>query len=143
MKFSDPDSYFSAIQSIVEEKIRTAYEEGQFDDLPGKGKSLDLRRDATVNPSLRVSCQVLRNAGILPPEMRLRREICDLKGLLNQIDNEEDALDLVKDINEKVLECNMMSGLTMSSEVQEVYGARVLEKLRSRKDRYRSESSNK
>jgi hypothetical protein len=75
--------------------------------------------------------------------MRLRREICDLKGLLNQIDNEEDALDLVKDINEKVLECNMMSGLTMSSEVQEVYGARVLEKLRSRKDRYRSESSNK
>jgi len=139
MIFTSSDSYFSALQSIVEEKIRTAYEEGQFDDLPGKGKPLELHRDAAVKSSLRVSCHVLRNAGILPPEMRLRREICDLKGLLNQIDNEEDALDLVREINEKVLECNMISGLSMSTEVQEVYGERVLEKLRSRKERCRIE----
>lgn len=143
MRFTDPDSYFSALQSIVEEKIRTAFEEGQFDDLPGRGRPLDLKGDSTIHPSLRVSSHILKNAGVLPPALRLRREICDLKALLNQIHDEDEAMGLVREINEKVLECNMMSGLSMNSEVQEVYGERVLEKLRSRKERYRLENSRK
>lgn len=131
------DGWFRAMQSVVEERIRKAQEEGLFDDLPGKGKPLKLDDDSMVAPHLRASYRILKNAGILPPEMQLRKEVHHLRQLLGQVECEADARQLVREINERITASNIMGGFSVSSEMNQVYSEKVLDRLRSRKARYR------
>lgn len=68
--------------TLAEEAIRLAMERGEFDDLPGAGRPLDLDEAPLVPEELRMAYRVLRNAGYLPPELEARREIHDLRQLL-------------------------------------------------------------
>ena len=55
--------------SIAERKIAEAIAAGELDDLPGAGKPLELEDDALVPEELRMTFRILRNAGIVPPEI--------------------------------------------------------------------------
>jgi thioredoxin-like negative regulator of GroEL len=68
---------------IAEAKIVAGIEAGEFDDLPGAGKPLDLEDLSRVPPHLRAGLKLLRNAGVLPPEAEARREIHSLGGLID------------------------------------------------------------
>jgi len=57
------------LDSLAEQKIAAAIDAGQFDRLPGAGKPLDLDDDALVPADLRVAWRILKNAGVLPPEL--------------------------------------------------------------------------
>ncbi len=72
------------IDRLAEARIQEAMAEGQFDDLPGRGRPLPLDDDALVPETLRVAYRLLKNAGYLPPELSLRREIRDAEALLAQ-----------------------------------------------------------
>jgi DnaJ family protein C protein 28 len=50
-------------RDIVERRIQEAQKEGQFDDLPGKGKPLDLLENPFVKPEWRLAHRMLKNAG--------------------------------------------------------------------------------
>ncbi|ROR34438.1 DnaJ family domain-containing protein [Inmirania thermothiophila] len=63
------------IDQIAEARIREAMAQGAFDGLPGAGRPLVLDDDRHVPEHLRVAYRILRNAGFLPPEAALRREI--------------------------------------------------------------------
>lgn len=77
------------IYSNVEARIRDAIERGDFDDLPGKGKPLDLSEWEKTPPHLRMSYSILRNAGYSPRELHTRAEIAELKAMLqSEPDNE-------------------------------------------------------
>lgn len=65
--------------SLVEERIQEAMRRGDFDDLPGAGRPLELDDDALVPPEVRIGYRILKNAGFLPPELLERREIADLE----------------------------------------------------------------
>ena len=58
---------------------------GDFDDLPGTGRPLDLDDDRLVPPELRIAFRILKNAGLAPPEVVVRREIAALEAVLHQI----------------------------------------------------------
>ncbi len=60
---------------IAEAKIQDAIERGDFDALPGRGKPLQLEDMSHIPPHLRLGYKVLRNAGVAPPEVELRREV--------------------------------------------------------------------
>ena len=79
------------IDSLAEEQIQSAIRRGEFQNLPGKGKPLDLDDDIWIPDELRVAYRVLRNAGCLPPTLMLRHEIHELESLLPHVDvdNEE------------------------------------------------------
>ena len=62
-------------ESSVEKQIRQAMEEGAFDDLPGKGKPIDLSENAFEDPDLRTAHRLLRNAGFAPPFIEERKDI--------------------------------------------------------------------
>jgi hypothetical protein len=66
---------------IVEQKILAAMERGEFDDLPGQGRPLDLREDPLVPEELRMAYRLLKNAGFIPPELEAQKEIRDLEHL--------------------------------------------------------------
>ncbi|GGJ96122.1 DUF1992 domain-containing protein [Lentibacillus kapialis] len=54
---------------IVEEKIRESIENGDFDNLPGKGKKLNVRDELPgLSPELNQAYKILKNAGFVPEE---------------------------------------------------------------------------
>ncbi|HLV82082.1 MAG TPA: DUF1992 domain-containing protein [Chthonomonadaceae bacterium] len=60
---------------IAERKIQEAIEEGQFDNLPGKGQPIVFTDDPMTPPHLRLANRILKNAGVLPDWMQLQKDI--------------------------------------------------------------------
>jgi len=58
-----------------EEQIRKAMEEGQFDDLPGKGKPLKLDENPFEAEEWRLAGKILRDGGFTLPWIERRKEI--------------------------------------------------------------------
>ena len=83
----------------AEEKIREAMDEGVFDNLPGKGKPLVLDDDRSVPEDMRLAFKILKNAGCLPIEMEVRKEIYSLRQLLNAAVDEDTRRELRRELN--------------------------------------------
>jgi DnaJ homolog subfamily C member 28 len=66
----------------IEDHIRKAIEDGQFSDLPGKGKPLHLDENPHANPEWRMAYHALKNSGFSLPWIEKRQEI--LEALENQ-----------------------------------------------------------
>jgi hypothetical protein len=86
-------------ETIAENRIRAAQEEGLFSNLPGKGKPLNLEDDHNVPEDLRLTFKILKNAGCLPVEMELNREIYNLRQLLTSAIDESARKELRRDLN--------------------------------------------
>lgn len=69
-------------ERIAEQRILDAIARGELDNLPGAGEPLDLDDDALVPAEMRLAFRVLKNAGFIPEEIRLRREISDLEAIM-------------------------------------------------------------
>jgi hypothetical protein len=78
---------------IAEQKIAEAIARGEFDDLPGAGKPLELDDDAHIPEDLRVAFRILKNAGYVPPEVESLREVGELERLVgaHDVDSPEKA----------------------------------------------------
>lgn len=74
---------------VAETRIQEAIERGELCGLPGEGKSLQLDDDSTVPEELRVAYRLLKNAGFLPPELQLRKELREAEQLLQQLPESE------------------------------------------------------
>ena len=59
----------------IDEIIRRAMEAGQFDNLPGKGKPLNLEDNPHEDPAWRMAHHVLRNGGFSLPWIETLHEI--------------------------------------------------------------------
>lgn len=70
------------IDRIAEARIQEAIERGEFENLPGTGKPLVLDDDSLIPEELRGGYRLLKNAGFLPPELELRKQIRELEDLL-------------------------------------------------------------
>ena len=73
-------------ESLIDQKIREAMEQGEFDDLPGKGKPVDTSENPFEDPELRLAHRVLRNAGFAPSWIEERKDIeAELEIARNQL----------------------------------------------------------
>lgn len=71
------------LERLAERKIEEALARGEFDRLSCAGKPLPMEDDwPEVAPALRLAYKILKNAGYVPEEVTLRREISDLRQLL-------------------------------------------------------------
>jgi len=59
----------------IEEIIRQAIEEGEFDDLPGKGKPLQIEQNPHQDPAWRAAHHILKSSGFTLPWIESLREI--------------------------------------------------------------------
>lgn len=114
---------------IAEEKIREAMARGEFDNLPGAGKPLDLEDDSMVPQDLRVAYKALKNAGCLPPEIELRKEIVTLRSLLSSIEEEGEKRRALQELNGKLLRINLARKRPLQLEDFPEYRDRVIGKL--------------
>ncbi len=95
------------LHRLVEDRIRKAQDEGVFDNLPDKGKPLNLEDDRSVPEDLRMTFKVLKNAHCLPFEMELRKEIFSLHQLLTAAIAPEDRRKLRRELNLLILNFNL------------------------------------
>ncbi len=59
----------------VDEIIRKAIERGEFDDLPGAGKPLDMEANPHADPEWRLAYKMLRDGGYSLPWIEARQEV--------------------------------------------------------------------
>ena len=116
-------------QKIVEERIRKAQEEGEFDNLPGKGEPLRMEDDSHVPEDLRLAYKVLKNADCLPPELQLKKEIRQMEDMLDAIPDEKEKYRLIKRINFKIMKLNMMGKKSPLLEETEIYYKKIIDKF--------------
>jgi hypothetical protein len=118
------------LTAIAERRIQEAIERGEFENLPGKGKPLDLGEDdRTVPAELRMAYRILKNAGLLPPDVELHKEILRLTDLLDAIHDEEGRRVRRRELDYKLMKLNMMRRRPVNLEGLPEYRDRVVEKL--------------
>jgi hypothetical protein len=91
------------INRIAEEKIKEAIRRGEFDNLPGAGKPLPPDDMENVPEELRVGFKLLKNAGLIPEEMQLRKEMVTLNDLLAVCRNDNERKKLQSELSAKRL----------------------------------------
>jgi len=97
------------LATIAERKIREAMAQGEFDDLPGAGMPLAMDEELTGVPAeLRMAYKILKNAGFVPPEVELRREIVSLREMLGTLEDDEKRRSVGRELDFKLLKLGMM-----------------------------------
>ncbi|HET9910865.1 MAG TPA: DUF1992 domain-containing protein [Anaerolineales bacterium] len=92
----------------VEALIKEAMERGEFDNLPGKGKPIDLTEYFETPEEMRIANSVLKNTGMTPREVDLLREIAELKRVLEAVFDEKKKQQIRKQIQQKQVEFSLM-----------------------------------
>jgi len=93
---------------LVESIIKEAMERGEFDNLPGKGKPIDLSAYFDTPEDLRLAYSVLKNAGMTSREVELLREIAELKQIRAAARDEKKKRELHTAIEKKQIEFSLM-----------------------------------
>ena len=119
-------------EKIVEQRIRQAMRDGVFDNLPGAGKPLVLEDDRHVPEDLRLSYKILKNAGCLPPEIELLKEIRQTEDLLAGVDDLEEQYRLTKRLNLLITKVNMMRKSSVEFEIPQRYAGKLNDRIAGR-----------
>ena len=91
----------------VDEQIRIAHARGDFDDLPGAGKPLDLGRPNDPDWWIRRKIESERLTGLGPPAIMLRVEDLELEDRLDAMGSEQDVREHLEDFNRRVRHARM------------------------------------
>jgi len=117
------------LEAMAENKIREAMARGEFENLPGAGKPLRLEDDSMIPDDLRVAYKILRNAGCIPPELEVRKEIVTLRDLLRTIEDGEVKKEKIRELNYKLMKLSIMGKRMVTLDEFPEYKERILEKM--------------
>ena len=111
-------------ERVAEQKIRQAFANGEFNNLPGAGKPLRLRDDSLVPEGLRMAYKLLKDANCLPPELELHKEILRSKDLLESITEESERSSRIREINFLITKLNLLRQRPLSIETRQMVVSR-------------------
>jgi hypothetical protein len=117
---------------LSEQNIKKAYEDGEFDCLPGFGKPLNLEDDSSIPEELRMAHRIMKNAGFSTEENALRKEMLRIEDMIRDCEDQLEKEGLRKDLNEKLLKFNgLMSKkrINTNSSVFKNYEHKIEKKL--------------
>lgn len=93
-----------AVDAIFEEAISR----GEFSNLPGAGKPLDLTGYFDTPEEVRIAYSILKNADILPPEAELLKEIAAKNNQLAECETISQRRELLNSIEYMRLKFNVL-----------------------------------
>ena len=114
---------------IAERHIQQAVQRGEFDDLPGAGKPLVMEDDVLIPEELRAGYRLLKNAGYLPPELQLDKEIKEAEQLLACVRDGGDRDKAERRLRYLRLRLNQSRGEGVDFGVERRYRDKLLGKL--------------
>ncbi len=97
---------FSTI--VSEDKIKRAYQEGEFKNLPGFGKPLPKDSLAAVPQELRMAYRILKNSGYSIEENELKQELLNIENLLKACVDKDESAELQTKYNQKQIQFHKM-----------------------------------
>jgi hypothetical protein len=116
-------------QKIAERRILEAIREGEFDNLPGAGQPLTLEDDSNVPEDLRVAYKILKNAGYVPKEVALRKEIAQTEDLLDNMDDTKVKYRQLKKLNFLITRLNILRNTSVNFEMDQRYERKLAERF--------------
>jgi hypothetical protein len=95
-------------ESLIENLIQKAIKRGEFDNLEGAGKPLNLEDYFAAPQDERMGFAMLRSNNFVPPEVELMQEVDDLKRQLSTAPDESTVQKLGRKLNERSLALSIM-----------------------------------
>lgn len=120
---------FPGFEKMVEERILVAQRKGDFDNLEGSGKPLNLEELVGVPEELRLSYKILKNAGCLPPEIELKKEITKTEDLLVAMEDTAEKYKVMKKLNFLIMKLNTLRNASVEFEMPEKYMSTLIERF--------------
>ena len=120
---------FPGFEKIIEERIRKAQAAGEFENLPGAGRPLNLAQDQAVPEDLRLAYKILKNADCVPPELELKKEIRQTEDLLAGMSDAAEKYRAVKKLNYLVMKFNSLRSGSAALDVPQRYMAQVADRI--------------
>jgi len=98
-----------SFERIVEAVIQEAMARGEFDNLRGQGKPIDLTEYFNTPENVRVAQALLKNAGMVSVEVELLQEIVALRKLILSATDERQKTQHRKCLEDKQLQFNLLT----------------------------------
>jgi hypothetical protein len=130
-KRSPEDTMIPGFTKIVEERIRRAQKKGEFENLEGTGKPLNLADDQAVAEELRLAYKILKNADCLPPEIEVKKEIQQTEALLAGMTDTAEKYRTLKKLNFLIMKLNTLRSTSIKFEEPQKYSDKLIKKLES------------
>jgi len=126
----------AAIAYVAEERIRAAAERGDFSNLPGAGKPLNLEADANIPPELRMAYTLLKNGGYLDApdgqdktDNALEERLDSLEAMLGQSPAERAKLRQMLKVQVMEFRVKRDTGKELALEAGEQYYGKVVDRI--------------
>lgn len=89
-------------ENWIDRQIREAMERGEFDDLPGAGRPLQLSDD----PDWWIRAKIAREnlEPLLPTPLALRREVANIDATVAEVPTEDEVRAVATDLNRRIRE---------------------------------------
>jgi len=124
-------------QIASEDRIKKAYEDGEFNNLPGFGKPLQLEDLSGIPEELRMAYKLMKNAGYTQEEGQLRKELMNLEDLIRNCEDKDEQEIHQRKLNEKLLRFNQLmskKGVKTNSSLFKNYQHKINRKLENKKN---------
>lgn len=92
----------------IDEILRESIERGEFQNLPGQGKRLNLEEYFDTPEEVRLSYGLLKSNNFVPEEVQMLQDIEALKQKLKQTTAEKERTILQRDIESRRLKYNLL-----------------------------------
>lgn len=99
---------FNIFDELVENRIQEAMRNGEFDNLPSKGKPINLDYWASLPEEIRAGYMVLKNGGFLPEEAQLLKDIDELRDKLAGCVSQDAKVSISRKLEETKLKYNIL-----------------------------------
>ena len=123
---------FPGFDKLVEERIKNAQKKGDFNNLPGSGKPLDLDDNSCVAEDLRLAYKILKNADFAPPEIEIKNEIKKTEDLLTGMKDEKEKYRTLKKLNFLIMKLNSMRSSSVNFDFPQQYVEKVAGRLETK-----------
>ena len=126
-------SSFSVIQDIAEHRIREAIDQGEMENLPGRGRPLELDNDAHIPQEMRMAYKILKNSGHLPQEVEQEKQVQTMLDLLEHCQDEQERYRQIQKLNVLITKINETRRVPIHLEKDQLYYSKVVERVRVRR----------
>jgi len=129
----------AALRRLADRRIEEAMRQGKFDNLPGKGKPIELEAMPAEENARLVwwALRLLKQNDFIPEEVRWHKALDRLRDAVNSVDDEAELAKLVAQINELVHKINTLGTNALKTPAAAVDLEEAKKRLRARRDAVR------
>lgn len=114
---------------IAERRISQAIEDGSLSFEKWKNKPLPEDDDPLVPDDLKMAYKILKNAGYLPPEIEMKKEIRQMEELIAATEDEHVRLRQMKKLNLLLIKMDAMRKGASNIAAQDDYYRKIVERI--------------